>query len=65
MRKFLALILTIVVGSGIWIGFMASKDTHSNQEQITKDCEIPEHAKLIGHEDLWLKHNGCPPRIKG
>ncbi len=31
-------------------------------EKTAKECEIPAFAKAIGHEDLWLKHNGCPPR---
>jgi len=31
-------------------------------EKVSQECEIPAFAKAIGHEDLWLKHNGCPPR---
>ena len=31
-------------------------------EKTAEECEIPAFAKAIGHEDLWLKHNGCPPR---
>ncbi|CAC9579930.1 hypothetical protein BHECKSOX_1401 [Bathymodiolus heckerae thiotrophic gill symbiont] len=31
-------------------------------EKTADECEIPAFAKAIGHEDLWLKHNGCPPR---
>ena len=34
------------------------------QEKTDKDCEIPAFAKAIGHEDMWLLHNGCPPREK-
>lgn len=33
-------------------------------EKTDKDCEIPAFAKAIGHEDMWLLHNGCPPREK-
>lgn len=33
-------------------------------EKTAAECEIPAFAKAIGHEDLWLKHNGCPPREK-
>jgi len=39
-----------------------SKDT--TIEKTAEECEIPAFAKAIGHEDLWLKHNGCPPREK-
>ena len=31
-------------------------------DKTAEECEIPAFAKAIGHEDLWLKHNGCPPR---
>jgi hypothetical protein len=31
--------------------------------KTAEECEIPTFAKLIGHEDLWLEHNGCPPRL--
>ena len=31
-------------------------------EKTAQECEIPAYAKAIGHEDLWLKHNDCPPR---
>jgi hypothetical protein len=24
-----------------------------------KDCEIPNYAKIIGHEEVWKEHNGC------
>ncbi len=33
-------------------------------EKTAQECEIPAFAKAIGHEDLWLKHNGCPPRTE-
>ena len=36
----------------------------SDKEKTAEECEIPAFAKAIGHEDLWLKHNGCPPREK-
>ncbi len=26
-----------------------------------KDCEVPQFAIDIGHRDMWLEHNGCPP----
>ncbi len=32
------------------------------KKKTADECEIPAFAKAIGHEDLWLKHNGCPPR---
>lgn len=34
-------------------------------DKTAEECEIPAFAKAIGHEDLWLKHNGCPPREEG
>lgn len=27
-----------------------------------QDCSIPAYAKAIGNDDLWLQHNGCPPK---
>jgi hypothetical protein len=30
-------------------------------EKTAEECEVPTYAKLIGHEDKWLLHNGCPP----
>lgn len=41
-----------------------NKEAESLKEtdKTAKECEIPAFAKAIGHEDLWLKHNGCPPR---
>jgi hypothetical protein len=26
-----------------------------------KDCVVPQFAIDIGHRDMWLEHNGCPP----
>lgn len=42
------------------------KDTEqaTTKEKTAEECEIPAFAKAIGHEDLWLEHNGCPPRTK-
>ncbi len=52
---------------GVSAVFASDEDKASEfkaSEKTIKECEIPMYAKLIGHEDLWLKHNGCPPREK-
>ena len=40
----------------------ANTGKEAAKEKTKEECEIPAFAKAIGHEDLWLKHNGCPPR---
>ncbi len=63
MKNSLIIVLLLAVGVAIWFGFNSSQTTN-NQEKMAKDCEIPDFAKAIGHEDKWLLHNGCPPREK-
>jgi hypothetical protein len=64
MKKILIISgLTISFGAFALFGFL-EEDTSEvpvPSDNIEQDCEIPEFAKAIGHEDLWLKHNGCPP----
>ncbi len=38
-----------------------NQDKEVVKEKTAQECEIPAFAKAIGHEELWLKHNGCPP----
>ena len=38
-----------------------TQDKQIAKEKTAKECHIPAFAKAIGHEELWLKHNGCPP----
>ena len=38
-----------------------NQDKEVVKEKTVQECEIPAFAKAIGHEELWLKHNGCPP----
>ncbi len=40
------------------------KQKENISHKTTEECIIPTYAKVIGHSDLWLKHNGCPPRKK-
>lgn len=37
-------------------------DDSKTAAQIAEEerCTVPNYAKLIGHEELWKKHNGCP-----
>ena len=37
------------------------QEAESNTTSTAQECEVPSFAKAIGHEELWLKHNGCPP----
>lgn len=66
--KIFAGVLIFISGmaSFAFFGLDADKkesNTQNNlQEKANKDCEIPAFAKAIGHEDMWLLHNGCPPR---
>ena len=39
-----------------------TQDKQTVKEKTAQECEIPAFAKAIGHEDMWLLHNGCPPR---
>ena len=38
-----------------------TQDKEVVKEKTVQECEIPAFAKAIGHEELWLKHNGCSP----
>jgi hypothetical protein len=60
-------ILLVLVALGVFAVF-GLNDNHQDVAQgdkSAKECEIPAFAKAIGHEDLWLTHNGCPPRESG
>jgi len=37
------------------------QEPENNATNTAQECEVPSFAKAIGHEELWLKHNGCPP----
>ncbi len=67
-KLFILLILTSSFTALALFGIGEDKkdttDQGADKEKTAKDCEIPAFAKAIGHEDLWLKHNGCPPREK-
>ena len=39
-----------------------TQDKKTVKEKTAQECQIPAFAKAIGHEELWLLHNGCPPR---
>ncbi|MDC9727444.1 MAG: hypothetical protein PSN35_06385 [Candidatus Thioglobus sp.] len=56
----------IALGAFAVFGLSDDKETKASEvvEKTAEECEIPAFAKAIGHEDLWLKHNGCPPREK-
>ena len=36
----------------------AKTETEAQAEE--ERCTVPGYAKMIGHEELWKKHNGCP-----
>ena len=63
----LALLVTM---SGMYADSSPSKEkaeptqTTTGQEAksdktVNKDCEAPDWAKAIGHEEKWKLHNGC------
>jgi len=60
-KLFTVSILTLSFASFALFGIGEDKKG-SAKEKTKEECEIPAFAKAIGHEDLWLKHNGCPPR---
>lgn len=37
------------------------QESENSNAKTAQECEVPSFAKAIGHEELWLKHNGCPP----
>ncbi|RLA75192.1 MAG: DUF4395 domain-containing protein [Epsilonproteobacteria bacterium] len=38
---------------------ITTKTKKQKNKKTDKDCEIPQYAIDMGHEKLWLKHNGC------
>ncbi len=56
----------IALGAFAVFGLDNDKEVKASDavEKTAEECEIPAFAKAIGHEDLWLKHNGCPPRTE-
>ncbi|HIF47232.1 hypothetical protein [Candidatus Thioglobus sp.] len=64
IRIVLAISWTLIaLGAFAVFGLSDDKsDEEKNSEKTAEECEIPAFAKAIGHEDLWLQHNGCPPR---
>ena len=60
--------LTLSFATFAFLGIGEDKKDTDNKEAVAEktaeECEIPAFAKAIGHEDLWLEHNGCPPREK-
>jgi hypothetical protein len=64
IRIVLAISWTLIaLGAFAVFGLSDDKsDEEKNSEKTAEECEIPAFAKAIGHEDLWLQHNDCPPR---
>ncbi|HIB97950.1 MAG TPA: hypothetical protein EYO69_05870 [Candidatus Thioglobus sp.] len=65
IRYVLAISWTLIALGAIAVfGLSDNKEVKTSDtiEKTVEECEIPAFAKTIGHEDLWLKHNGCPPR---
>ena len=66
IRYVLAISWTLIALGAIAVFGLSDDDkdvkTSDTIEKTVEECEIPAFAKTIGHEDLWLKHNGCPPR---
>jgi hypothetical protein len=65
IRYVLAISWTLIALGAIAVfGLSDNKEVKTSDtiEKTVEECEIPAFAKAIGHEDLWLQHNGCPPR---
>ena len=65
IRILFAISWTLIVLGAISVfglGDDNNQDKEVVKEKTAEECEIPAFAKAIGHEELWLKHNGCPPR---
>ena len=65
--KVLFAISWTMIALGAFAVFGIGEDDSKSEEtkasdKTAEECEIPAFAKAIGHEDLWLQHNGCPPR---
>ncbi len=65
IRILFAISWTLIVLGAIAVfglsGNNKDEKTLSEVEKTAQECEIPAFAKVIGHEDKWLLHNGCPP----
>ena len=38
----------------------STEEAAKAQEKSAKDCQAPGWAIVIGHEQKWKLHNGCP-----
>ena len=54
----------LALGAIAVFGFSDSDATESESEQATtktaEQCQAPQWAIAIGHEQMWKLHNGCP-----
>jgi hypothetical protein len=65
IRYLFAVSWTLIALGAFAVFGSSDNDKHEDAKvnyKSAEECEIPAFAKAIGHEDLWLKHNGCPPR---
>lgn len=60
--KKLFVLLVLISSFSVVALFGFGDDVSKDKQKTAQDCEIPTYAKMIGHEDKWLLHNGCPPR---
>lgn len=61
-KKLLTLLVLTMSFSAVALFGFGEEDSADVKKKTAADCEIPTYAKMIGHEDKWLLHNGCPPR---
>jgi len=67
IRTLFAISWTFIALSAVAVFGLGESDDKEHQEaennttKTAQECEVPSFAKTIGHEELWLKHNGCPP----
>jgi len=62
MKKQVYLLLATTLSFTTMNALAVEESTQAKTEaQAEKErCTVPGYAKMIGHEDLWKKHNGCP-----
>ena len=61
--KTLLTVSVLTLSFGVLALFGLGEDKKETaKEKKAEECKIPAFAKAIGHEDMWLLHNGCPPR---
>ena len=62
MKKQVYLLLATTLSFTTMNALAVEESTQAKTEAQAEEerCTVPGYAKMIGHEELWKKHNGCP-----